>query len=126
MCIRDRLSSMSIGADDEYYDELERRNRRATHVVDGGDKFDEDLAPRSEGDLNGYDSFDYDCYESQQWLQYQLSIDRDKDDQISILRWIMLGPVSYTHLRAHETVLDLVCRLLLEKKKKNTLTLNIR
>ena len=29
------------------------------------------------------------------------------------------GPVSYTHLRAHETVLDLVCRLLLEKKKKH-------
>ena len=26
------------------------------------------------------------------------------------------SPVSYTHLRAHETVLDLVCRLLLEKK----------
>ena len=25
--------------------------------------------------------------------------------------------VSYTHLRAHETVLDLVCRLLLEKQK---------
>ena len=37
-------------------------------------------------------------------------------------------PVSYTHLRAHETVLDLVCRLLLakknnkNKKKKNTNT----
>ena len=30
-------------------------------------------------------------------------------------------PVSYTHLRAHETVLDLVCRLLLEKKK-NTIS----
>ena len=28
-------------------------------------------------------------------------------------------PVSYTHLRAHETVLDLVCRLLLEKKKSD-------
>ena len=27
--------------------------------------------------------------------------------------------VSYTHLRAHETVLDLVCRLLLEQKKTN-------
>ena len=26
--------------------------------------------------------------------------------------------VSYTHLRAHETVLDLVCRLLLEKKQR--------
>ena len=30
---------------------------------------------------------------------------------------IAVMPVSYTHLRAHETVLDLVCRLLLEKKK---------
>ena len=29
-----------------------------------------------------------------------------------------LQAVSYTHLRAHETVLDLVCRLLLEKKNK--------
>ena len=27
--------------------------------------------------------------------------------------------VSYTHLRAHETVLDLVCRLLLEKKTQH-------
>ena len=30
---------------------------------------------------------------------------------------------SYTHLRSHETVLDLVCRLLLEKKKPNRLSL---
>ena len=30
-------------------------------------------------------------------------------------------PVSYTHLRAHETVLDLVCRLLLEKQNKQPL-----
>ena len=29
----------------------------------------------------------------------------------------IIKAVSYTHLRAHETVLDLVCRLLLEKKK---------
>ena len=35
----------------------------------------------------------------------------------NIIRYI---PVSYTHLRAHETVLDLVCRLLLEKKNKYT------
>ena len=33
------------------------------------------------------------------------------------------APVSYTHLRAHETVLDLVCRLLLEKKKTQDTTL---
>src|SRR5664280_852198 len=29
---------------------------------------------------------------------------------------VSITAVSYTHLRAHETVLDLVCRLLLEKK----------
>src|SRR5665811_1883095 len=32
--------------------------------------------------------------------------------------------VSYTHLRAHETVLDLVCRLLLEKKKEQSASLD--
>ena len=35
-----------------------------------------------------------------------------------ILLVVCGSSVSYTHLRAHETVLDLVCRLLLEKKKK--------
>ena len=30
----------------------------------------------------------------------------------------IIKPVSYTHLRAHETGRNLVCRLLLEKKKK--------
>ena len=35
--------------------------------------------------------------------------------------FIIGGAVSYTHLRAHETVLDLVCRLLLEKKKTRTI-----
>ena len=34
-----------------------------------------------------------------------------------ITNWFFHKAVSYTHLRAHETVLDLVCRLLLEKKK---------
>ena len=32
-----------------------------------------------------------------------------------------VAAVSYTHLRAHETVLDLVCRLLLENKKHKTI-----
>ena len=36
-----------------------------------------------------------------------------------------LNPVSYTHLRAHETVLDLVCRLLLEKTQKKQKKKNI-
>ena len=33
---------------------------------------------------------------------------------------IRVTSVSYTHLRAHETVLDIVCRLLLEKKKNKS------
>ena len=39
---------------------------------------------------------------------------------ISSLPKVGVKSVSYTHLRAHETVLDLVCRLLLEKKKKKS------
>ena len=38
------------------------------------------------------------------------------DEGINVISAVNV-PVSYTHLRAHETVLDLVCRLLLEKKK---------
>ncbi len=37
---------------------------------------------------------------------------------LCVEQWVLvLEPASYTHLRANETVLDLVCRLLLEKKK---------
>ena len=36
----------------------------------------------------------------------------DSGSQIKVCE----GAVSYTHLRAHETEADLVCRLLLEKK----------
>ncbi|WP_460366091.1 hypothetical protein [Staphylococcus aureus] len=36
----------------------------------------------------------------------------------STLRSPRCSPVSYTHLRAHETLSDLVCRLLLEKSHR--------
>src|SRR5674536_214238 len=39
----------------------------------------------------------------------------DKAEQTGFMYGV---PVSYTHLRAHETPEQLVCRLLLEKKKK--------
>eukprot|EP00825_Cyclidium_porcatum_P036358 TRINITY_DN38369_c0_g1_i1.p1 TRINITY_DN38369_c0_g1~~TRINITY_DN38369_c0_g1_i1.p1 ORF type:complete len:121 (-),score=19.04 TRINITY_DN38369_c0_g1_i1:55-417(-) len=35
-----------------------------------------------------------------------------------------ISAVSYTHLRAHETRHDLVCRLLLEKKKNDKIKIN--
>ena len=42
------------------------------------------------------------------------------------LHWAYTVPVSYTHLRAHETDSYLVCRLLLEKKKKTSKAKNGR
>ena len=57
--------------------------------------------------------------------QYRIPEDRKTELQYNLIRSHCTGAgemippqaVSYTHLRAHETVLDLVCRLLLEKKK---------
>src|SRR5664280_2582108 len=64
---------------------------------------------------------------------YLRDIERDYSEfnkiRTSFYNWMKLDPlpastgtVSYTHLRAHETVLDLVCRLLLEKKKTKKIT----
>ncbi len=41
-------------------------------------------------------------------------------EKVSAVPWFHTDPVSYTQLRAHETVLDLV-RLLLHEQKKQTL-----
>src|SRR5665648_369163 len=46
----------------------------------------------------------------------EISTSPQKKEMYPLVR-IPVGPVSYTHLRAHETRHDLVCRLLLEKKK---------
>ena len=46
------------------------------------------------------------------------------DEPLEYVRLYLDGnmPVSYTHLRAHETGRNLVCRLLLEKKKERKKT----
>ena len=49
-----------------------------------------------------------------------LSYCMDNDDCGAIVFMESYEPVSYTHLRAHETEADLVCRLLLEKKNLST------
>ena len=55
---------------------------------------------------------DADCTMQANWLNTMCNY------FISARPALLAGPVtvSYTHLRAHETVLDIVCRLLLEKK----------
>ena len=52
------------------------------------------------------------------WLSAKVSGVRISLVQLFLMR-IRNVPVSYTHLRAHETGRNLVCRLLLEKKKRN-------
>src|SRR5678815_5812259 len=59
--------------------------------------------------------------------QRQIVVDREPGQYLGHPTTVLLEdgrtmlcvyPVSYTHLRAHETPEHLVCRLLLEKKKK--------
>ena len=54
---------------------------------------------------------------TQESLSYRdAGVDIDAGDQLVERIKPFARTVSYTHLRAHETVLELVCRLLLEKK----------
>src|SRR5674476_1553041 len=59
-------------------------------------------------------------------LVFRVALNVDVGELVTAVRaanpWLLLAafaifyPVSYTHLRAHETGRNLVCRLLLEKK----------
>ena len=49
------------------------------------------------------------------------AVDRTEWNLISAVEKSDIVTVPYPHLRAHETVLDLVCRLLLEKKTPRAL-----
>ena len=51
--------------------------------------------------------------------------DRIKDKELYYIIIDEVQPVSYTHLRAHETGRNLVCRLLLEKKNENSVEKSI-
>ena len=51
----------------------------------------------------------------------EVTVDFEYPFKTAYNQTFQIQPVSYTHLRAHETDSYLVCRLLLEKKKKRTL-----
>ena len=67
--------------------------------------------PPSDNDVNA-GSYEFHIY-GINWLSDRMEFYVDQ----KIYHIHYFNAVSYTHLRAHETVLDLVCRLLLEKKK---------
>ena len=68
------------------------------------------LASFPEGSIFGYIRWRANEYGTIEWRTYVLKAQSGG--------YISHVAVSYTHLRAHETREDLVCRLLLEKKKK--------
>src|SRR5674536_373912 len=92
---RSTLSSSSA-ASDVYKRQLRQRPRLGEH---------EDLLAEDHEGGNGLDPG------PGSKLALGFGVDLGEDD-------LGVGPVSYTHLRAHETPEHLVCRLLLEKKKK--------
>ena len=84
------LKEISINSDKSYFD----TNTSVHHHF-----YDEDTNELIDCDENDIDP-----------VNIKKNITGKKINSVEVLA------VSYTHLRAHETVLDLVCRLLLEKK----------
>ena len=65
-------------------------------------------------DLDGNFKTEYDMVKKYREMAMHPEVDEAIEDIIH--EAIVADPVSYTHLRAHETGAYLVCRLLLEKK----------
>src|SRR5665811_1747056 len=110
---------------DPYIPEQEERTKTATENVEDikldtsnfeyNEENDEFICPE-----NQRLKFLYEGYEKERRRKYRIykgtECQNCKFSKNCTKRKDGIRPVSYTHLRAHETVLDLVCRLLLEKK----------
>ncbi len=56
--------------------------------------------------------------EGNEWRAYNVKLAATSDGLLAPVNGSLLETVADTHLRAHETVLELECRLLMEKKNK--------
>ena len=119
MCIRDRFPTEYLvgGAGD---DTLGGTGVNKHYGGAGNDTYTVDQTGdvvielnRTGGDAGGWDTVIAKCDYTLPGYVEKLRLANDTGRAYS---------VSYTHLRAHETVLDLVCRLLLEKKPYTTNT----
>src|SRR5665811_800386 len=99
MCIRDRAMEVHFSPDLQT-----KLNRVAAENSSDTDAYVQQLVEHY---------LDHDA-----WFRQNVNKGLEQLDRGEYLTHEEVGAVSYTHLRAHETVLDLVCRLLLEKKKK--------
>src|SRR5450756_1127989 len=97
---------------------VEAHVRRFTMSSTGGALYGEPstLPATEQATIRPLSPYGVSKYCAEQYIGY---FQRASGLETVILRYAnVYGPVSYTHLRAHETRHDLVCRLLLEKKKK--------
>ena len=79
------------------------------HVLNG--EFEQIRQLMSETDFMEFEeAYISSAHEVESMMFYTCILDLIRNEEIS-------ESVSYTHLRAHETKANLVCRLLLEKKK---------
>eukprot|EP00831_Metopus_contortus_P079410 TRINITY_DN7897_c0_g1_i2.p1 TRINITY_DN7897_c0_g1~~TRINITY_DN7897_c0_g1_i2.p1 ORF type:complete len:259 (-),score=51.37 TRINITY_DN7897_c0_g1_i2:47-823(-) len=85
-------------------------------IVKNKEKKERDL---TEEERQRFAAFDYEVIPSEEKKSNPRGLHKEKAMVITVKKQSFHSiPVSYTHLRAHETSLHLVCRLLLEKKKK--------
>ena len=82
-----------------------------------GEKIAAELGPKAE-------YHHHDVRDEQRWIELIADVvKRHGDLHILVNNAGVVIPVSYTHLRAHETSLHLVCRLLLEKNYQTLVVL---
>src|SRR5664280_1228896 len=74
-----------------------------------------EVKPHIKGCSVAVELTDFSVFYSQDSIASAETTLKDKASKIVVEKGQIVKAVSYTHLRAHETVLDLVCRLLLEK-----------
>ena len=121
MCIRDRENDISVSAlarfpevltmEEQVEDEEELWNGLKKALEGAFTQFVETRITEGE-------NLKKDILAKLTFLEQEVSAVEERSPQIVAEYRQKLEAVSYTHLRAHETDSYLVCRLLLEKKKK--------
>ena len=107
--LRDLLGDFKSEGEPSHWEEFEHQLDTTSDPAESAERLQDEIL---QDKLSSYSPPD----QVTGWDRIEASLDAAEsefDDQVRT----RISAVSYTHLRAHETVLDLVCRLLLEKTK---------